>query len=142
VVLPLAGYECPECGHLFLVTWVGDTAASRRELVQPGERFGVSGNARGGRASERAGVVHRHADIREMNDRNPEHEYLDRLPTSLPPGQVLVHNTVRPTRRLGSRGFRAWLAPIAATGLEACDCGWARELGQHFRFSAGSFPKT
>ena len=37
-------------------------------------------------------------------------EYLDRLPTAVPLNRVLVHNTVRPTRRLGSRGFRAWLS--------------------------------
>jgi len=30
-----------------------------------------------------------------------------KLPKGVPSGWVLVHNTVRPTRRLGSRGFRA-----------------------------------
>jgi hypothetical protein len=41
---------------------------------------------------------------------DPTTEYLDRLPESIPPGRVLVHNSVRLTRRLGSRSFRAWLA--------------------------------
>jgi hypothetical protein len=39
-------------------------------------------------------------------------EYLFRIPASaaaIPPGQVIVHNRVRPARRLGTRGFRAWL---------------------------------
>jgi hypothetical protein len=60
-------------------------------------------------------------------------EYLTELPESLPiDGSVLVHNTVTPTRRLGMRGFRAWLqAPDI--GIESCTCGWARELGPHFR---------
>jgi hypothetical protein len=60
-------------------------------------------------------------------------EYLTELPESLPiDGSVLVHNTVTPTRRLGMRGFRAWLqAPDI--GIESCPCDWARELGPHFR---------
>jgi hypothetical protein len=38
-------------------------------------------------------------------------DYLFSLPKSgeIPAGQVVVHNEVSPTRRLGSRGFRAWL---------------------------------
>jgi hypothetical protein len=60
--------------------------------------------------------------------------YLKRLPAQrdIPAGQVVVHNSVRPTRRLGSRGFRAWLASRAAS-LEPCPCGWAPELGEHYR---------
>jgi hypothetical protein len=58
-------------------------------------------------------------------------EHLTKLPESLD-GSVLVHSTVTPTRRLGMRGFRAWLqAPDF--GIESCPCGWARELGPHFR---------
>jgi hypothetical protein len=58
--------------------------------------------------------------------------YLTSLPTSIPSGQYLVHNNVRPTRRLGSRGFRAWLiAP--SDHLTPCACGWAKELGPHYR---------
>lgn len=60
-------------------------------------------------------------------------EYLTRLPTQVPPARILVHNHVRPTRRLGSRGFRAWLsAPDDAT-TEPCDCDFAPELGPHYR---------
>jgi hypothetical protein len=60
-------------------------------------------------------------------------EYLTELPASVPwDGTVLVHNTVTPTRRLGKRGFQAWLqAPDI--GIESCSCGWAPELGPHFR---------
>jgi hypothetical protein len=59
--------------------------------------------------------------------------YLFRLPDSVPDdGQVLVHNNIRPRRRLGLWGFRAWLqAP--SCGLEPCPCGWAAELGEHYR---------
>jgi hypothetical protein len=58
--------------------------------------------------------------------------YLSALPASVPRGRVLVHNNVRPTRVLGSRGFRAWLQSPAST-LAVCACGWAPQLGQHFR---------
>jgi hypothetical protein len=58
--------------------------------------------------------------------------YLKRLPTRIPKGMHLVHNTVLPTRRLGFRGFRAWLTPHEER-LERCDCGWAPELGVHYR---------
>jgi hypothetical protein len=58
--------------------------------------------------------------------------YLTRLPKAAPSGEVvLVHNSVRPTRVLGMRGFRAWLQR-PDTRLEVCDCGWAPELGTHF----------
>lgn len=58
--------------------------------------------------------------------------YLFTLPDMVPQGQVLVHNHVRPTRQLGRRGFRAWLQS-SSESLEPCPCGWAAELGQHFR---------
>ena len=58
--------------------------------------------------------------------------YLDRIPATIPDGWVLVHNSVRPTRCLGYRGFRAWLqAP--SDRLELCACGWAPEVGDHYR---------
>jgi hypothetical protein len=61
-------------------------------------------------------------------------DYLRTLPKSINPYQLLVHNSVRPTRRLGSRGFRAWLTPRSEIGrLEPCSCGWAPELGVHYR---------
>ena len=58
--------------------------------------------------------------------------YLTRLPAAIPPGKVLVHNHVQPTRRLGWRGFRAWLADLDADRLVPCACGWAPELGAHY----------
>ena len=58
--------------------------------------------------------------------------YLSKLPDVVPDGVVLVHNLVRPTRRLGSRGFQAWLS-APDPRLEVCGCGWARELGRHYR---------
>ena len=45
-------------------------------------------------------------------------------------GRIVVHNHVLPTRRLGSRGFRAWLADPSPT-VEVCPCEWAAELGEH-----------
>jgi hypothetical protein len=63
-------------------------------------------------------------------------EYLDRLPTAVPPGKALVHSAARPTRHLGSRGFRVWLVDTADkrhTSRVACDCGFAPELGTHYR---------
>lgn len=60
--------------------------------------------------------------------------YLFEMPKTVLPGLVLVHNHIRPTRRLNSRGFRAWLqADDDLSRIEVCDCGWAPELGQHFR---------
>ncbi len=64
-------------------------------------------------------------------------EYLDKLPTAVPAGRVLVHNNVRPVeRRQGTRGSRYWLYPPDPVKLEVCDCGWAPELGEHFRVIA------
>lgn len=59
--------------------------------------------------------------------------YLRKLPMTVAVGTVLVHNHVQPTRRLGMRGFRAWLTTADAPGIEACGCGFAPELGTHFR---------
>jgi uncharacterized protein (DUF433 family) len=58
--------------------------------------------------------------------------YLKRIPPTVPPGRVVVHNHVRPTRRLGQRGFRAWLA-LPSAAVEICSCGWAPELPEHYR---------
>lgn len=69
--------------------------------------------------------------------------YLSTLPAreEVAAGQVLVHNHVRPTLRIGSRGFRAWLeAP--GERLAACDCGWAAELGIHYRVALVTPPVT
>ncbi len=80
-------------------------------------------------ADERAREAHRRSRRPVLMD------YLDRLPQAVPEGRLLVHNNVRPTRRLGSRGFRAWLASDPV-GLVPCDCGWASELGPHYRVRA------
>ena len=57
--------------------------------------------------------------------------YLQSLPTAIPADHVLVHNDVRPTRRLGSRGFRVWLSREPAR-YAPCACSWASGLGPHF----------
>jgi hypothetical protein len=51
------------------------------------------------------------------------------LPAELiPDGVVVVHSHVRPRRRLGWDGFRAWLQEPTER-LERCDCKWAPETG-------------
>ena len=59
-------------------------------------------------------------------------EYLYAIPAEVPAGRVVVHNSVRPTRHLGSRGFRAWLAEPSER-LVLCTCEWAPEIGEHYR---------
>ena len=73
--------------------------------------------------------------IRDFVTMPRQSQYLSKLPDVVPDGVVLVHNHVRPTRRLGSRGFRAWLS-APDPRLEVCGCGWARELGRHFRVAS------
>ena len=52
----------------------------------------------------------------------------------IPPGQVLVHNHIRPAPRQGVRGFRFWLQrPEQAPAVTPCECGWAPEAGVHFQ---------
>ncbi len=65
-------------------------------------------------------------------------EYLTRTPSAddVPAGRVVVHNQVNPARRLGTRGFRAWLTAPDAQKLEPCGCGWAPEIGEHYRVRA------
>lgn len=63
-------------------------------------------------------------------------EYLSKIPSGVPEGWVVVHSHVRPTRRLGSRGFRAWLAE-PRDRLEVCGCDWAPQLGEHYRVKRG-----
>lgn len=61
--------------------------------------------------------------------------YIDQLPKAVPAGWILVHNPVRPRRKNQSPnadGFRCWLtAPDSK--YEVCDCGWAPQMGEHFR---------
>lgn len=61
--------------------------------------------------------------------------YLKRIPADgdIPARHVLVHNHVRPTRVLGSRGFRAWIQAQADNRVR-CDCGWAAgKVRVHYR---------
>ena len=63
-------------------------------------------------------------------------DYLDRLPAAIQPGKVLVHNRAQSAQSLGMNGFRAWLVDAADrrhARRELCDCGWAPELGPHYR---------
>jgi hypothetical protein len=62
-------------------------------------------------------------------------EYLDKMPATVPPGKALVHNFVRPTRRLGVNGFRAWFVDANDSRHSSrveCTCRWAPELGTHY----------
>jgi hypothetical protein len=65
--------------------------------------------------------------------------YVSDIPREpLPKGQVLVHNQVRPHKKLGGRGFRAWTQTLNDR-LEVCPCDWAgvdlRGL-KHYRIKA------
>jgi hypothetical protein len=60
-------------------------------------------------------------------------KYLQKTPTSLPMGWVLAHNRVMPVHPLGLNGFRAWIQKPDSR-LIKCDCGWARQLGEHYMY--------
>jgi hypothetical protein len=68
--------------------------------------------------------------------------YLTDIPRKpLPPGQLVVHNHVRPQPRLGMNGFRAWIARSAEEGdfrVVRCACTWAPELAEHYRVDLGA----
>ena len=62
--------------------------------------------------------------------------YLGRVPKEVPVDSVLVHNQVRfpgSPYPLGVDGFRAWLQRDSRDRLEPCDCGFASQLGTHYR---------
>lgn len=61
--------------------------------------------------------------------------YPSKIPSDVPTGQVLVHNTVKPARRQSTRGFRYWLQQ-GGVGLVVCDCQWAPELSVHYQIRA------
>lgn len=61
--------------------------------------------------------------------------YLEEMPTVVPTGKLLVHNNVVPAKRIGSRGFRIWYASPDDAKYVACDCGWASDLGKHYRIN-------
>ena len=75
----------------------------------------------------------------------PTLNYLSAIPSEVPAGKVIVHNTVKPPTDsevataaeygegpLGIRGFRAW-TQAPSDKLERCDCRWAPEAGPHYR---------
>ena|ERR1700730_6262742 len=64
------------------------------------------------------------------------------LPKAIPQGWVLVHNFVRPSRRQGLHGASYWLQAPDSERLTVCDCGWAAELGQHYRVNHDFMQKT
>ena len=73
-------------------------------------------------------------------------EYLNRIPSKLQAGRVLVHNRVRPPASdavPGIDGFTAWVLHPVAPGpleigmLEGCECGWMPSLGLHYVFPGG-----
>lgn len=73
-----------------------------------------------------------HTAIESPWDELPDgRRYLRSLPKIIPADRVLVHNSVRASRRQGQRGARYWLQPAAAN-LEPCACGWAAEHSVHY----------
>ncbi len=60
------------------------------------------------------------------------HYYLSHVPRSVPFGKIVVHYHVHPTSKLGTHGFRAWLAQPSPR-YEVCSCEWAPELDVHYR---------
>jgi hypothetical protein len=73
-----------------------------------------------------------------------DHKYLLRKPRAVPEGRVLVHNhidPVGPKEPIGTRWFRIWLEPAPPSErLAECGCGWAPELGVHYRVAAKAPP--
>jgi len=65
-------------------------------------------------------------------------DYLEEMPTVIPAGKFLIHNNVVPAKRIGSRGFRIWYVSPDSTKYVVCDCGWAPELGDHYRINTES----
>ena len=67
--------------------------------------------------------------------------FIAQLPSErLPKGFYLVHNSVRPTRSFGSKGFRAWVTHHREPHLVACKCNFARlknaKINRHYRVPA------
>ena len=63
-----------------------------------------------------------------MNVKKELHKYLNKFPTSIPPGHVMMHNHVRRTidMPLGLNGFRAWTdTAIPNNNFKPCECGWS-----------------
>jgi hypothetical protein len=59
-------------------------------------------------------------------------------PEDVPLDYGIVHNQVGPpTRVIGAGGFRIWVQRLddGDPPIEPCPCGWAPELGRHFRIA-------
>jgi hypothetical protein len=69
----------------------------------------------------------RDANVRHAADRHLSGQIARRCAY----GMALVHNRLRLTRRLGSRGSRPGLQQPNNQALEPCPCGWAPGLGTH-----------
>jgi hypothetical protein len=54
------------------------------------------------------------------------------VPTSVPPGSVLVHNGIAHTP-VSTRGFRVWTQRPDRTRLRIYRCGWAPRVLRHYR---------
>ena len=66
----------------------------------------------------------------------PRLDYVSKLPKpeEIPRGEILVHNEVYPVPRyIGFSGSRFYLANRGDAKDEPCDCGFAPELGTHYR---------
>jgi hypothetical protein len=66
-------------------------------------------------------------------------QYVSRIPRTVPPGKILVHNRATPHRSLGFHGFRAWLANPGAR-YEVCRCDWAPRIAKHYRVRRSRAP--
>jgi len=55
--------------------------------------------------------------------------YVSKIPETLPPGEILVHNSIRPAANeeetLGLNGFRAWIEPYDSKKHIRCRCRFA-----------------
>jgi hypothetical protein len=69
-------------------------------------------------------------------------EFLSELPEFIPENEWLVHNNAQPGHPLGTTDFQAWLQKPDPANLETCNCGWASELGQHFRVIWSTSPQA
>jgi hypothetical protein len=70
-----------------------------------------------------------HTTIRPLN-------YLYEMPKAQFPHHIIVHNNIKPTRRLNLNGFRVWIDPVDESNREICPCNWAPELGPHYRVAS------
>jgi hypothetical protein len=81
-------------------TSIGETRSFQVKTGENGPKPGEKARKTAAREEFAASPAHAATD-NAMNI-----EYLQKIPDAVPDGWVVVHNRVRPTRRLGSRGFR------------------------------------